>query len=155
MIFGQRSSFIIVKWTNHLKRYDFIYTWTLLSFTFSLNSWIEYRSDIVTEHIYLTIELSAFGSLDKSLTFRSHVSQAYRSTDLIQELQMCPRLAREKLLLKTIGNRIYTVAASRFAGNISYVTEWSENLQLIVANVDVLYLWGWCNFLFPGNISDI
>ena len=44
------------------------------------------KSDILTEHIYLTIELSAFDSLDKSLTFRGHASQAYRSTDFTQEL---------------------------------------------------------------------
>ena len=68
-----------------------------------VKSFIEYRSDILTEHIHLIIELSAFDSLDKSLTFRSHVSQLYRSTALTQELEMCPRLAREKLLLLAIG----------------------------------------------------
>ena len=37
---------------------------------------IKYQSDILTEHIRLNIELSAFDSLDKSSIFRGYVSQA-------------------------------------------------------------------------------
>ena len=50
-----------------------------------LSKLIEYCPDILTEHIHLTVKLSAFDNFDKSLTFRDHVYKGYRRTDVWQE----------------------------------------------------------------------
>ena len=56
LVFIAHSGFLI-RWPNHLKQHSFICSLTLLSFSFSLNFFIEYRSDSLTEHIPLKIKL--------------------------------------------------------------------------------------------------